>query len=209
LLASGHIGLSREEVLAAFDRHETALEASSPALPYSEILTQAHRALAKEWAVLCSDAEHTRFGHSVPEWPAFADAPAALQYFSRYFKIAALTNSDRHGFAASARRLEAKFDLVCTAEEIGSYMPDPRNVHYVVHKLAKLGYVAGQILHIGASPRRDLAPAAAAGLATAWIDRRPGGRDAKVALSEGSPFGPRFASIADLVKAHQEELRAQ
>jgi 2-haloalkanoic acid dehalogenase type II len=209
LLASGHIGLSREAVLAAFERHETAIAASSPALPYSEILTQAHRALAKEWAVLCSDAEHTQFGRSVPEWPAFADAPAALQYFSRYFKIIALTNGDRHSFAASARRLEAKFDLVCTAEEIGSYMPDPRNIHYVVHKLAKLGYVAGQVLHIGASPRRDLAPAAAVGLATVWIDRPPGGGDAdKVPLREGASFGPRFSSIADLVKAHQEELRA-
>ena len=208
LLASGRIGLSREEVLAAFDRQESALQASSPGLPYSEMLAQAHRALAREWAVLCSDAEHSQFGRSVPKWPAFADAPAALQYFSRYFKIVALTNGDRHSFAGSAHRLEAKFDLVCTAEEIGSCMPDPRNIHYVVHKLAKLGYVAGQILHIGASPRRDLAPAATVGLATAWIDR-PGGVDAaKVPLREGAPFGPRFSSIADLVKAHQEELRA-
>jgi 2-haloalkanoic acid dehalogenase type II len=209
LLESGRIGLSREEVLAAFDRQESALQAGNPGLPYSEMLAQAHRALAREWAVLCSDAEHTLFGRSVPKWPAFADAPAALQYFRRYFKIAALTNGDRDSFAGSARRLEAKFDLVCTAEEIGSYMPDPRNIHYVVHKLAKLGYVAGQILHIGASPQRDLAPAAAVELATAWIDRHPRGGDAdKVPLPEGAPFGPRFSSIADLVKAHQEELRA-
>lgn len=209
LLASGRIGLSRKEVLAAFDRQESALQASNPELPYSEMLAQAHRALAKEWAVLCSDAEHTVFGRSAPKWPAFADAPAALQYFRRYFKIAALTNGDRDSFAGSAHRLEAKFDLVCTAEEIGSYMPDPRNIRHVVHKLAKLGYVAGQILHIGASPRRDLAPAAAVGLATVWIDRPPGGGDAdKVPLREGASFGLRFSSIADLVKAHQEELRA-
>ncbi len=209
LLASGRIGLSRKEVLAAFQRQEFALEASSPELPYCEILAQAHRALAREWGVLCSDAEHTVFGRSVPEWPAFADAPAALQYFSRYFKLVALTNGDRHSFAASARRLEARFDLVCTPEEIGSYMPDQRNIRHVIGKVAKLGHGAGEILHIGASPQRDLAPAAAAGLATAWIDRRSTGEDTdKVALSEGARFGPRFPSIAHLVKAHQEELRA-
>ena len=209
LLASGRIGLSREEVLAAFDRYETALGASSPGLPYCEILAQAHRALAKEWAVLCSDDEHTQFGHSVPKWPAFADAPAALQYFSRYFKIVALMNGDRHSFADSARRLEARFDLVCTAEDTGSYMPDQRSIRYLIGKLAKLGYLTGQILHVGASPPRDLAPAAAAGLATAWIDRHaPAGDTDKVAPSEGAPFGARFPSIAHLVKAHQEELRA-
>ena len=209
LLASGRIGLPRQEVLAAFDRHEAALEASSPELPYSEILARAHRALAKEWAVLCAEDEHTRFGHSVPKWPAFADAPAALQYFSRYFKIVALMNGDRHSFADSARLLEARFDLVCTAEDTGSYMPDQRSIRCVIGKLAKLGYLAGDILHVGASPPRDLAPAAAAGLATAWIDRHsaPGDAD-KVAPAERALFGARFPSIAHLVKAHQEELRA-
>lgn len=206
LLASGHIGLSREEALAAFDRHERTVGASNPALPYSEILAVAHQALAKEWAVLCSDAEHTLFGRSAPNWPAFADAPAALQYFSRYFKIAALTNGDRHAFAGSARRLETRFDLVCTAEETGSYVPDPRNIHCLFHKLSRLGYVAGEILHIGAGPQRE---SAATGLAAVWIDRRPAGGDTdKVALPEGPPFGPRFPSMAHLVKAHQEELRA-
>lgn len=208
LLASGRIGLPRQEVLAAFDRHEAALETSNPELPYSEILAQAHRALAKEWAVLCSQDEHTRFGHSVPKWPAFADAPAALQYFSRYFKIVALMSGDRHSFADSVRLLEARFDLVCTAEDSGSYLPDKRSIRYVIGRLAKLGYLTGEILHVGASSR-DLAPAAAAGLATAWIDRRSAGGDTdKVAPCEGAPFRARFPSIAHLVKAHQEELRA-
>ena len=205
LLASGRIGLPRQEVLAAFDRHEAALEASRPELPYAQILARAHRALAQEWAVLCSDDEHTQFGHSVPKWPAFADAPAALQYFSRYFKIAAFVSGDRHSLADSTRRLEARFDLVCTAEETGSYMPDQRSIRHMIGKLARLGYDAEEILHIGASPRRDLAAAAASGLATAWIDRRSAGGDAdKVAPSEGA----RFPSIAHLVRAHQEELRA-
>lgn len=209
LLASGHIRLPRSEVLGAFDRHELALAADNPELPYSELLARAHRSLAKEWGALSSDAEHTLFGRSVPKWPAFADVPAALRYFKRYFKVAVLTNGDRDSFAGSARRLEARFDLVCTAEEAGSYMPDPRNVRYLLRKLAGLGYVAGQILHVGASPLRDLAPTKDIGLATAWIDRRSTDADAdKVALPGGTPFGPRFSSVADLVKAHQEELRA-
>jgi 2-haloacid dehalogenase len=209
LLASGRIGLPRQEVLAAFERHEAALQVSSPELPYSQILSQAHRALAKEWGVLCSDEEHGQFGQSVPRWPAFADAPAALQYFNRYFKIAALLSGDRYSFTGSARRLEARFDLVLTAEDTASYMPNQRSMRQVIGRLGKLGYHAQEILHVGASPRRDLAAAAALGLATAWIDRHSAAEDAaKVAPSEGAPFGARFPSIAHLVKAHQEELRA-
>lgn len=209
LLASGHNRLPRSAVLAAFDRHELALAAGRPELPYSELLAQAHQSLASEWGVLASDAEHTLFGRSVPKWPAFADVPAALQYFKRYFKVAVLTNGDRDSFAGSARRLETRFDLVCTAEEAGSHMPDARNVRLLLERLAGLGYVAAEILHVGASPQRDLAPAKDIGLATAWIDRRSTDADAdKVASSEGTPFGPRFSSVADLVRAHQEELRA-
>lgn len=209
LLTSGQIRLPRPEVLTAFAGHELALAARSPELSYSDLLAQAHRALAREWGVLCSDAEHILFGRSVPKWPAFADTPAALQYFKRYFKIAVLTNGDRDSFAGSARRLETRFDLVCAAEEAGSYMPDPRNIRFLLDGIARLGHPAGEVLHVGASPQRDLAPAREVGLATVWIDRRSTDTDAdKVSPSEGTPFGPRFSSIADLVKAHQEELRA-
>ncbi|MHB8815467.1 MAG: HAD family hydrolase [Steroidobacteraceae bacterium] len=208
LLTSGRVGLPRCEVLAAFDRHESGLEERNPKLPYSEILAEAHRALAREWGILCSDAEHTVFGRSVPKWPPFVGVPGALQYFKRYFKIVVLTNGDRDSFASSARRLEVRFDLICSAQEIGSYKPDPRNVRYMLGKLAKLGYAAVDILHIGTSPQRDLAPAAAAGLATAWINLRVADSEAdKVSPREGTPSGLRFTSLPDLVRAHQEELR--
>jgi hypothetical protein len=56
---------------------------------------------------------------------------------------------------------------------------------------------------------RDLRPAGCAGLATAWIARRSPEADAdKVLSTEGAPSGLCFSSLADLVRAHQEELRA-
>ena len=209
LLAGDRIKLSRREVLAAFDRHQRRIEAASPELTYRELLAQAHSGLAKEWGVLCADAEHELFGSSVPQWPPFALVPAALQYLKRYFRIAVLTNGDRESLASSVRRLEARFDWVYTAEEIGSFKPDPRNFAFLLDRLGQLGYAPGELLHVAASVRRDLAPAARLGIATAWITRHADDADAdKVDRTGGAPFSPHFSSLADSIKAHQEELRA-
>jgi 2-haloalkanoic acid dehalogenase type II len=213
LLEAGHVTLGRQEVLAAFVRHEAAQEAETPPMPYSEVLAQVHRRLAQEWGVLASDDDHALFGQSVPQWPVFVDTPAALQYLKRYFKLVVLSNVDRASFAASSRRLEIRFDDVVTAEDVGSYKPALGNFKRLVDRVGKLGFERHQILHAAQSPARDLVPAGTCRLATAWIDRGPetAGRDATV---EGEPPAApvrcefRFATLVDMVRAHQEELRA-
>ena len=209
LRGNGHVGLSREEVLAAFTRHEAAQQAETPKMPYSGVLAEVHRHLAKEWGVLASDDEHALFSKSVPQWPVFADVPAGLQYLKRFFKLVILSNVDRDSFTGSRRRLEVPFDEVLTADQIGSYKPELRNFEYLVRRVAKLGFDRGQILHTAQSPVRDLIPAARCSLATAWIDRqleRPGG-DATVPVAGDPRCEFRFPSLVDMVKAHQEELR--
>jgi 2-haloalkanoic acid dehalogenase type II len=159
--------------------------------------------------VICSEDDHALFGKSVPHWPVFADAPAGMQYFKRYFKLAVLSNVDRENLSSSSRRLEVKFDAVFSAQDIGSYKPDPRNFEYMVHKLGKLGWSKQGLLHAAQSPTQDLAPAVACGLAAAWIDRRREIAQADAAVTDaGVRHDFRFTSLADMVKAHQEQLRA-
>ncbi len=208
LLASARIDLDRNQVLTALGRHESALESGRPDLPYSELLTEAHRALAKDWGLQCSDAEHEVFGKSVPNWPAFADVPAGLQYIKRYFKIVVLTNGDRSSLRGSIRRLDAQFDAVYTAQDIGSYKPDPRNFRYLIDHLCALGYAPDAVLHAAESRRKDREPAQRCGLATAWIDRHPIHTDAGIVENAKEPgTGLHFRSVVDIVRAHQEALR--
>jgi 2-haloalkanoic acid dehalogenase type II len=211
LLSHGRVGLSREEVLAVFTRHEAVQQSETPGMLYSGVLSEVHRRLAKEWGVLASDDDHALFGKSVPQWPVFADAPAGLQYLKRYFKLVILSNVDRESFAASRRRLEVRFDDVVTAQEIGSYKPDLRNFEYLVSRLAKLGLDRRNVLHAAQSPVRDLVPAGRCGLAAARIDRRPEGAGDDVTVEPGGEPARcefRFSSLVGMVKAHQEELRA-
>lgn len=213
LLGGGHVTLGREEVLAVFSRHEAAQQMETPEMLYSGVLAQVHRRLASEWGVLASDDDHALFGMSVPQWPVFVDTPAALQYLKRYFKLVVLSNVDRASFAASTRRLEVRFDDVVTAEEVGSYKPVLENFRRLVSRAGKMGFERHQILHAAGDPARDLAPAIRCGLATAWIDRVPerAGTDATVEAGlppESVRYEFRFASLVDMVRAHQEELRA-
>ena len=210
LLRAGHISVARDDVLAAFVRHEVAQQAEAPTMLYSRILTDAHRRLAREWGVLLSDDTHALFGESVPRWPVFADAPAALQYLKRYYKLAVLSNVDKQNWAGTARRLDVRFDAVFTSEEIGSYKPDTRNFEYLIARLAKAGLARQDILHVAASLTRDQVPASRCDLAFAWVDRPRGNKNPEAIAAPfpnaGNHF--RFTSIVDLVKAHQEQLLA-
>src|SRR5439155_13067529 len=110
----GKIGgtLARDDALAAFARHESAQEAETSRLLYSELLARVHRRLAAEWGAAASTAEDRAFGGSVGDWPAFPDTPAALAYLQRFYKLIILSNVDRASFARSNPRLGVDFAAI-------------------------------------------------------------------------------------------------
>jgi 2-haloacid dehalogenase len=210
LLQAGAVTLGRDEVLAVFARHEAAQEAATPQMIYSELLAEVHRRLAGEWGVKADEGRAVAFGKSVPDWPEFPDTQASLQYLRRYYKLVILSNVDRESFAGTNRRLGVTFDAICTAQDIGSYKPDPRNFEYLIKTLAGLGVLKRNILHTAQSLFHDHGPAQAAGLSSAWIDRRREreGWGATVPPVGTPRYDFRFASMAEMVKAHQGEVRS-
>ncbi len=208
LLARAAPGKSRDEALEAFARHESAQEAQTPAMLYPEILSNVYRRLAAEWGVPCTLAEANVFGASVPDWPAFDDSVEALQYLQQHFKLVVLSNVDRLSFRASNARLQVAFDAIYPAQDIGSYKPDPRNFDYLLqHLKSDLGLEASEVLHTAQSLFHDHAPANAAGLASAWIDRRhaEAGWGATMAPPGTPRYDFRFDSMIAMARAHQAE----
>lgn len=205
LLRTGGAPRASEAVLAEFAKQESAQQAATPGMLYRDLLGEVHRRLAREWRLSLPDATHVAFGNSVPQWPAFPDTAAALQYLGRHYKLIVLSNVDRDSFAASNKKLGVEFDAICTAQDIGAYKPDPRNFRYLIDAVAKLGIDRGQILHTAQSLYHDHVPAKAAGLATAWIDRRrqQDGWGATLPPAGKPGYDFRFASLKDLVDAHR------
>jgi 2-haloacid dehalogenase len=206
LLSAGNLGLTRPEALAKFSEYEAQQQRETPDMAYCDVLARVHRRLAREWGVIASDDDHAVFGRSPSRWPIYADAPAALQYLKRFFKLVVLSNADPQTFAASNRKLEGRFDAVFTAQEIGSCKPDPRIFEQMANRLAKQGLERRQLLHVAHSLARDQGPAAACGLAFAWIDREGQARGGGVASdsSGAPPWTFRFSNLVDMVKAHQQ-----
>ncbi len=212
LLERGGLDLSREAVLEAFAERESAQQAATPGLLYPDLLARVHTRLAADWGVDAADEMHRRFGQSVPDWPAFADSAAALLYLKKYFKLVILSNIDRESFKASNRKLEVVFDAIYTAQDVGSYKPDPRNFDYLLSGLrADLGLGKDDVLHTAQSLFHDHVPAKRIGLACAWIDRRKGqeGWGATAPPEEIPEVEFHFASMADIADAHRVALADQ
>jgi 2-haloacid dehalogenase len=211
LISTGALKVGREEALDVFGRLETEQELETPSLRYSSLLAAVHARMAKSWGVPAHADLHDRFGGSVPDWPAFPDSAAALAYLKRQFKLVILSNVDRASFATSNKKLGVTFDAVYTAEDVGSYKPDPRNFAYLTdHVEADLGIRKSEILHTAQSLHHDHVPAERAGLARAWIDRRFGRQGSGATVTPPNP--PRvdfhFKSLAELAEAHRKEKGA-
>jgi len=197
--------MPKDAALAAFAERESAQQAATPDMIYADLLTEVHRQLAEAWGVAPDAAEDARFGASVGDWPAFPDTVQALRYLKQHYKLVILSNVDRTSFAASNTRLGVTFDAIYTAQDIGSYKPDPRNFAYLIARLAEQGIGKEKILHTAQSLFHDHVPANAVGLASAWIDRRHDapGWGATAPVSEPVRYDYRFTSLEGLAEAHR------
>jgi 2-haloalkanoic acid dehalogenase type II len=170
---NGGAGVSKRAALEAFAVHESRVETEAPGILYPEVLERVHRAIALQMDLQTSADLDREFSRSLLHWPAFPDSAEALRYLKQRYKLVILSNVNRDGFAASNRKLGVEFDAVYTAEDIGSYKPDPANFVFMLERLrVDLGLRPTELLHTAQSLYHDHLPARQLGLATAWIDRQ-------------------------------------
>ena len=206
--AGGHgIAADDDALLEAFSRHENRIEAEHPALLYPEVLARSLREVAAGYGLRASAAEETAFGASVQDWPAFPDSAAALAYLKNHYKLVIVSNIDRASFAHSNAKLGVEFDLVITAEDVGSYKPAPAHFERAISELAKLGVPKEKILHTAQSLFHDHVPAKNRfAMTSIWIDRRqgkPGGATQKPPEAVSPDWhAPSMAAMVELHKAH-------
>jgi len=205
LRARAGLNVPDDAVLQAFARLEGRQQTATPTMAYAELLAAVHAQLAAEWGAASAPHDDHRFGASIGDWPAFPDTVPALQYLKQHFQLVILSNVDRASFRATNQRLGVVFDAIYTAQDIGSYKPDPRSFRYMLDRLAADGVPKPRVLHVAQSLFHDHVPANALGMASAWIDRRDraGGRGATAPVSADVRYDFRLTSLAALAEVHR------
>lgn len=198
--------IDRETALSVFGLVEPEQEHETPTLPYRDILARVHAKLAERWSLKSTDAMDKAFGLSVGHWPPFPDTVEAFGYLKRHYKLIILSNVDRQNFTATNKLLRVEFDAICTAEDIGSYKPDPRNFAYLLDTIGKLGLAKADLLHTAQSLYHDHVPAERAGLARCWINRRGDtgkGSGATQAVAHMPKLDFEFPTLGAMADAHR------
>jgi 2-haloalkanoic acid dehalogenase type II len=210
-LAAANKGVSRREALAAFAKHETLQEETTPELAYSKVLEQVHLRLAREWGIPEDAGRARAFAESIGSWEPFPDTGPALRRLKERHRLFVLSNVDERSFAATAPKLGVVLDGVFTAEAIGSYKPSRRNFEYLLARAREHGIARERLLHCAQSLFHDVLPASELGIATCWIDRGAGtggfGATPPPARPPTATF--QFGSLRELVEAMDAEPRAR
>lgn len=196
--------LAEDQALALFGRYETIRERSMGDTLYRELLGHVLGDIGQELGIEADAGDRAAFGASVGHWPAFDDSTEALRRLQRHFMIGILSNVDRASFAHSSQRLSVEFDLVITAEDVGSYKPYHAHFHRGFETLAEMGVARDAILHVAQSLHHDHVPAKQLALPSVWINRRAvrgGGWGATVPPPEDVAPDLEFVSLAAFADA--------
>jgi 2-haloalkanoic acid dehalogenase type II len=201
------IKASDEKLLEAFAETESAIQAEHPTMLYPDTLATALRKLAARYQSAATAEEARGFGQSVKDWPAFPDSAAALDYLKRHYKLVIVSNVDRRSFAESNRKLGVEFDLVVTAEDVGSYKPALGHFEKALAELARMGIKKSEVLHTAQSLFHDHVPAKRMGLTSIWINRRAGKGGGGATKPPPVPVKPDWEvpSMAAMVELHRRE----
>lgn len=180
---------------------------------YTQLLAHVYVALGQRLGIsseslTSDDPAAIAFGNSVGDWSPFPDSAAALGVLARHFKLVVLSNVDAALFERTRAHLEGPgaftFDRVITAQEIGSYKPDPNNFEYMLADVrARFGVERQDVLVTAQSQVHDHVPANALGLDTAWIDRE----GSSIGHEPSAKYTYRFRTLAEMAKAVEQELK--
>ena len=187
------------ELLESYNRHEALVQAESPGLRYREVLAESLRRAARDAGLDLLDDDASVLGAGIPYWPVFPDTRTALAGLrDAGWKLALLTNCDRDIIGATQRRLIVPIDAVITAEQVGSYKPNPAHFHRFADSF---GATRDNWVHVAQSYFHDMRPAHELGIPRVWINRR------------GEPDDPAIADavlpdLAEIVSTVERVHRA-
>jgi 2-haloalkanoic acid dehalogenase type II len=179
--------LERTQMLKAYAEIEPSVEAA-PYRRYRDVLTETAQRVAERLGWPLSRERAHFLAESLPGWPAFADTnPALERLVAAGYSLGILSNIDDDLLAGTRRHFTVTFDLIVTAQQVGSYKPAHGHFTEARQRLGNKRW-----LHAAQSYFHDVVPARALGIPVAWINRK------QETASDGGRANREFHTLTEL-----------
>jgi len=200
---------SNTEFLQLFTKLENQQQVATPTMKYNELLSTVYLQICDIYKSRpeSAEAEAEAVGNSIKDWEPFPDTVDALKRLKKFYKLVVLSNVDNESFFKQTLPMlggDGVFDLILTAEDIGSYKPDLNNFHYMIKKAEELGVKKEEICITAMSLTHDHVPGKKLGLLGSFIDRK----GAVMGIGSGpenAEFDWRFATLGEMADAAEKE----
>lgn len=167
LAAVGDLSIRGQALLDAYVIAEKQQESSYK--KYKEVLQRTVLSMSGQLGVEVTEQAARRFAGSVSTWPAYSDTSKFLREMGRKgYKRYILSNVDTDLLRNTISSQGLEVDGFVTAEEVGSYKPNPG--HWL-RFMEKTGARKDEVLHVAQSVYHDIIPTNEMGIDSAWVNR--------------------------------------
>ena len=181
------VALDTSAALATYTDIEPVVEAETYRT-YRAVLTETARRVTKQLGWPLAENRATFLADSLPSWRPFSDTnPALKRLVTAGYRLGILSNVDDDLLAGTLRHFDVKFDLLVTAQQVGSYKP---NHNHFLAARRRIG--TSRWLHAAQSYFHDVVPARELGISVAWINRQ------RSAAPDGGHADREFRTLAEL-----------
>jgi 2-haloalkanoic acid dehalogenase type II len=156
-----------EKASEIYEAEERKVEKQTPHLPYREVLSKTALAVAARIGWALSPADSSFLAKELPQWQPFTDTNPALTRLSKKHTLGILSNIDNDLLDLTLKHLRAKFEIIITAERVGSYKPAPAHFKEAQRIIGDRPWI-----HIASSLHHDVEPANKLGIRAAWVNRK-------------------------------------
>jgi 2-haloacid dehalogenase len=169
---AGHKPIDAHALIAAYDRHEQALEQQRPHRTFRVVAGEALRLAMAGFGLVAEHVDIEMLTASIYQMPPFPEVVGALAALKEAgFRLCIISNTDDAIIAGNVAQLGGAIDRVVTAEQAGAYKPSRRIFEHAYRVLATS---IERVVHICASPHLDLVAARELGFRCIWVDRGTG-----------------------------------
>ena len=162
-------GVEEARLFDAYERAEAEVE-GGPFRPYREVLAAAAGRVTKLLGWRVPAGRDLFLAESLPGWRPFADTNPSLERLaSMGYRLGILSNVDDDLLAGTLRRLSVPFDLIVTAQSVGSYKPAMAHFR---RALEEVGGRPERLLHVAESYHHDVGAARPLGVRVICVNRQ-------------------------------------